>query len=31
MKGAGMTTSTAKTLAKATGISAAVLMGLENA
>lgn len=29
--GAGMTTTTAKTLAKATGIPAAVLMGLENA
>lgn len=31
MKGAGMTIPTAKTLAKATGISAAVLMGLEDA
>jgi hypothetical protein len=31
MKGAGMKTCTAKTLAKATGIPAAVLMGLENA
>lgn len=29
--GAGMTTATARTLAKATGIPAAVLMGLENA
>jgi plasmid maintenance system antidote protein VapI len=29
--GAGMTPETAKTLAKATGIRAAVLMGLENA
>jgi plasmid maintenance system antidote protein VapI len=30
-KGAGMTTDTARTLAKVTGIRAAVLMGLENA
>ena len=31
MKGAGMKPCTAKTLARATGIPAAVLMGLENA